>query len=97
MPIGTAHAIWSGVGTAAIAVIGLLAFGETLTAAKPAGPALIVAGVVVLNMGGAAHEGRGEPCENATCPRPSNAPRHPSWGTGPAPHPAGWPAPARSG
>lgn len=50
--IGTAYAIWSGVGTAAIATIGLLAFGETLTAAKLAGLALIVAGVVVLNMGG---------------------------------------------
>jgi small multidrug resistance pump len=51
--IGTAYAIWSGVGTAAIATIGLVAFGEGMTAAKLAGMALIVGGVVVLNLGGA--------------------------------------------
>ncbi|MFJ9727359.1 DMT family transporter [Streptomyces sp. NPDC101209] len=51
--VGTAYAIWSGIGTAAIAVIGLLFFGEGMTAAKVAGMALIIAGVVVLNLGGA--------------------------------------------
>ncbi|MDX2597314.1 MULTISPECIES: DMT family transporter [Streptomyces] len=51
--IGTAYAIWSGVGTAAIAVLGLLLFGEGLSAAKVAGIVLIVGGVVVLNLGGA--------------------------------------------
>ncbi|MFD7137652.1 DMT family transporter [Streptomyces sp. NPDC059894] len=51
--IGTAYAIWSGVGTAAIAVLGLLLFGEALTLTKVAGILLIVAGVVVLNAGGA--------------------------------------------
>ncbi|MFJ4623499.1 DMT family transporter [Streptomyces sp. NPDC088812] len=51
--IGTAYAIWSGVGTAAMAVLGLLLFGEALTLTKVAGILLIVAGVVVLNVGGA--------------------------------------------
>ncbi|WP_406434481.1 multidrug efflux SMR transporter [Streptomyces sp. NBC_00631] len=51
--IGTAYAIWSGAGTAAIAVLGLLLFGEALTLAKVAGIVLIVGGVVVLNLGGA--------------------------------------------
>ncbi|MFF3505074.1 DMT family transporter [Streptomyces sp. NPDC003247] len=51
--IGTAYAIWSGIGTAAIAVLGLLLFGEALTLTKVAGILLIVAGVVVLNVGGA--------------------------------------------
>ncbi|MCI3277199.1 multidrug efflux SMR transporter [Streptomyces cylindrosporus] len=51
--VGTAYAIWSGIGTAAIATIGLLFFGEGLTAAKIAGMALIIIGVVVLNLGGA--------------------------------------------
>ncbi|MER5788754.1 multidrug efflux SMR transporter [Streptomyces sp. NPDC001980] len=51
--IGTAYAIWSGAGTAAIAVLGLLLFGETLTLVKVAGILLIVGGVVVLNLGGA--------------------------------------------
>ncbi|MEW5351439.1 multidrug efflux SMR transporter [Streptomyces sp. 16-176A] len=53
--IGTAYAIWSGVGAAAIAVLGLLLFGEELTAAKVGGILLIVGGVVVLNLGGASH------------------------------------------
>ncbi|MEW2050150.1 multidrug efflux SMR transporter [Streptomyces sp. NBC_00377] len=51
--IGTAYAIWAGVGTAAIAVIGLALFGESLTLTKVAGVLLIVGGVVVLNLGGA--------------------------------------------
>ncbi|MCL6674570.1 MULTISPECIES: DMT family transporter [Streptomyces] len=51
--VGTAYAIWAGIGTAAIAVIGLLFFGEAMTAAKVAGMVLIIAGVVVLNLGGA--------------------------------------------
>ncbi|WP_251092879.1 multidrug efflux SMR transporter [Streptomyces sp. Caat 7-52] len=53
--IGTAYAIWSGVGTAAIAVLGLLLFGEGLGPAKVAGILLITGGVVVLNLGGASH------------------------------------------
>ncbi|MFJ4789906.1 DMT family transporter [Streptomyces sp. NPDC001002] len=51
--VGTAYAIWSGIGTAAIATIGMLFLGEGMTATKAAGIALIIVGVVVLNMGGA--------------------------------------------
>ena len=51
--IGTAYAIWSGAGTATIAMIGLVLFGEGLGLAKIAGIAMIVGGVVVLNLGGA--------------------------------------------
>ncbi|MGX1129745.1 small multidrug resistance pump [Streptomyces glaucescens] len=51
--VGTAYAIWSGVGTAAIATIGVVFMGEGMTAAKAAGIALIIVGVVVLNTGGA--------------------------------------------
>ncbi|MFF7263702.1 DMT family transporter [Streptomyces sp. NPDC008159] len=53
MSIGTAYAIWSGVGTASVAALGLVLFGEGLSPAKAAGIVLIVAGVVVLNLGGA--------------------------------------------
>ncbi|GAB3170076.1 DMT family transporter [Streptomyces incanus] len=53
LSIGTAYAIWAGVGTAAIAAIGILFMGEGLTAAKAAGIVLIIVGVVVLNLGGA--------------------------------------------
>jgi small multidrug resistance pump len=51
--IGTAYAIWAGVGTATIAVLGLALFGEALTLTKIVGILLIVGGVVVLNLGGA--------------------------------------------
>ncbi|MXM63085.1 QacE family quaternary ammonium compound efflux SMR transporter [Streptomyces sp. HUCO-GS316] len=51
--VGTAYAIWSGVGTAAIATIGMMFLGEGMTTTKAFGIALIIVGVVVLNMGGA--------------------------------------------
>jgi small multidrug resistance pump len=53
VPMGTAYAIWSGIGTAVIAVLGLILFGEGLGAVKLTGMALIIVGVVVLNLGGA--------------------------------------------
>ncbi|WP_306183733.1 MULTISPECIES: multidrug efflux SMR transporter [unclassified Streptomyces] len=51
--IGTAYAIWAGIGTAAVAALGLVLFGEGLSTAKVAGIVLIIGGVVVLNLGGA--------------------------------------------
>ncbi|MFF0000200.1 DMT family transporter [Streptomyces avermitilis] len=51
--VGTAYAIWAGVGTAAIAAIGMVFLGEGMNPAKLAGIALIIGGVVVLNVGGA--------------------------------------------
>ncbi|NUT38226.1 MAG: QacE family quaternary ammonium compound efflux SMR transporter, partial [Hamadaea sp.] len=48
-------AIWSGLGTAAIVAIGAVFLGETLTVVKVVGIGLIVAGVVILNVGGATH------------------------------------------
>jgi len=53
LSVGTAYAIWSGVGTAAIATIGMAFMGEGMTLTKAAGIALIIVGVVVLNLGGA--------------------------------------------
>lgn len=51
--VGIAYAIWSGLGTALIVVIGVLVLREPLTAVKVAGLALVVAGVVTLQLGGA--------------------------------------------
>ena len=51
--VGTTYAIWAGAGTAAIAVIGIVALGEPATALKVASIALIIAGVIGLNLGGA--------------------------------------------
>jgi small multidrug resistance pump len=50
--VGTAYAIWSGIGTAAIVLVGYLFLGESLGPVKFGGIALIVAGVVVLNLAG---------------------------------------------
>jgi small multidrug resistance pump len=53
LSVGTTYAIWAGAGTAAIAVIGIVALGEPATAIKLASIALIVAGVIGLNLAGA--------------------------------------------
>jgi multidrug transporter EmrE-like cation transporter len=54
--VGTTYAIWAGAGTAAIAVIGIVALGEPATALKLASVALIIVGVIGLNAaGGGAH------------------------------------------
>ena len=53
--IGMAYAIWSGIGTALIAVIGIYLFDETATLMKFLSIALIIAGVVGLNLSGAKH------------------------------------------
>jgi small multidrug resistance pump len=52
MPVSTAYAVWSGVGTAAIAVIGGLWLGESWDALKVSALVMIVAGVVILNLHG---------------------------------------------
>ena len=53
IPLGVVYAVWSGIGTAAIAMIGVFFFHETLGWAGVAGITLIVLGVVLLNLSGA--------------------------------------------
>lgn len=53
MPVSIAYAIWAGLGTAAIAVIGVLVLGESWDLTKIAALTLIIAGVVMLNLQGA--------------------------------------------
>ncbi|SFC80514.1 DMT family transporter [Streptomyces aidingensis] len=52
MEVGIAYAIWAGVGTALIAVIGVAVFQESVTALKIAGLLLVIAGTTALNLGG---------------------------------------------
>jgi small multidrug resistance pump len=52
VPLGIAYAIWAGVGVVLVAIISWLAFGETLTWQQLAGMALVVGGVVLLELGG---------------------------------------------
>ena len=53
LQVSVAYAIWSGAGTAAITVIGMLLLNEPLTAGKALGIALVISGVVALNLAGA--------------------------------------------
>ncbi|GAA1404037.1 multidrug efflux SMR transporter [Kitasatospora putterlickiae] len=52
IPVSVAYAVWSGAGTAAVAGIGVAAFGESLGRLQWFGIALIIVGVVVLNLKG---------------------------------------------
>jgi small multidrug resistance pump len=53
--VGVAYAVWSGVGTALIAAIGVLWFKEPATALKLISLGLIIIGVMGLNLSGGAH------------------------------------------
>ncbi|MBB5155614.1 small multidrug resistance pump [Saccharopolyspora phatthalungensis] len=52
LEVSVAYAVWSGVGTAAVCIVGIVAMKEPLTAAKAAGVLLIIGGVVTLNLTG---------------------------------------------
>jgi small multidrug resistance pump len=52
LPVGVVYATWSGLGIAAIMLIGATFLGEPLSPAKVAGAAMIIGGVVVLNVAG---------------------------------------------
>ena len=52
IPVSIAYAVWAGLGTAGIAVVGMLWLGESVDLVKVGGIALIVAGVLVLNLQG---------------------------------------------
>ena len=54
MDLGLAYAVWAGLGIAFIASVGILYFREPVTATKMVSLALIVAGVVGLNLAGEA-------------------------------------------
>eukprot|EP00287_Rhodomonas_sp_CCMP768_P019707 CAMPEP_0202817774 /NCGR_PEP_ID=MMETSP1389-20130828/7895_1 /ASSEMBLY_ACC=CAM_ASM_000865 /TAXON_ID=302021 /ORGANISM="Rhodomonas sp., Strain CCMP768" /LENGTH=149 /DNA_ID=CAMNT_0049490047 /DNA_START=132 /DNA_END=581 /DNA_ORIENTATION=+ len=49
-PISIAYAIWSGVGTAAMGIIGYFLFGERIQLPQYIGIALIIAGTVCINL-----------------------------------------------
>ena len=48
LEVGTVYAIWSGVGTALVATIGMLYFGESMHWVKVLGLCLIIGGVILL-------------------------------------------------
>ena len=50
--VSVVYAIWSGVGTALIATVGILCFREPLTLLKMGGIAAIIGGIVALHLSG---------------------------------------------
>ena len=50
LPIGTAYAVWTGIGAVGTAILGIALFGEPATIARLACIGLIVAGIVGLKL-----------------------------------------------
>lgn len=55
IPLGTAYAIWSGVGTALTALIGVIIYKENFNLKKLLGLILIIGGVVIMKLSGGSH------------------------------------------
>lgn len=49
IPVSTAYAVWAGLGTAAVAVIGIVFFKEPMSAVKALFLLMIIGGVIGLN------------------------------------------------
>ncbi|MBC7433746.1 MAG: multidrug efflux SMR transporter [Rubritepida sp.] len=52
LPIGTAYAVWTGIGALGTGLIGMAVLGEPATALRLAGLGLIVGGIVMLKLAG---------------------------------------------
>ena len=50
LPVGTAYAVWTGIGAAGTAAMGIVLFGEPATALRVASIALVVAGIIGLKL-----------------------------------------------
>ncbi|AEP08990.1 quaternary ammonium compound efflux SMR transporter SugE [Micavibrio aeruginosavorus] len=50
LPIGTAYAVWTGIGSVGTAILGIILFGDPATALRLACIAMIVAGIVGLKV-----------------------------------------------
>lgn len=50
LPVGTAYAVWTGIGAVGAAVLGIVIFGESLTFARVGCIALIVCGILGLKV-----------------------------------------------
>jgi len=51
LPVSTAYAVWSAVGTAIVAVIGIVYFREPVNTVKVASMVLVIVGVIGLHLG----------------------------------------------
>lgn len=51
LPVGTAYAVWVGIGAAGVAIFGIFWFGEPATLTRLAGLGLVLGGIVLLKIG----------------------------------------------
>ena len=51
LPLGLTYALWSGIGTVAVVLVGWLAYQQTLSVSQLIGIGVITAGVVLVNLG----------------------------------------------
>ena len=52
LDVGPAYAVWTGIGAAGAATVGMIALGDTVSVAKLVSIALVLAGVIGLNLSG---------------------------------------------
>ena len=52
LPVGSAYAVWTGIGAAGTAVVGMVFLGESVATLKIVSVALVIAGVVGLQFSG---------------------------------------------
>ncbi|MDN3513574.1 MAG: SMR family transporter [Candidatus Brocadia sp.] len=50
IPMGTAYAVWTGIGAAGTFLVGVLYYGDPTSVIRYAGVALIIAGVIALKL-----------------------------------------------
>lgn len=50
LPLGTAYTIWTGIGAVGAFVLGIVAFGEQITAGRVTAAVLIVSGLVLMKL-----------------------------------------------
>jgi len=55
LPIGTAYAVWTGIGAAGTAILGMLIFKDPVSVSRITAIVFIVTGVVLLNFSSATH------------------------------------------
>ena len=55
LPVGTAYAVWTGIGAAGTAIIGMMFMDDPVSVLRVLAISLIVGGVILLNLAGATH------------------------------------------
>ena len=55
LPIGTAYAVWTGIGAAGTAILGMLIFKDPVSVSRITAIAFIITGVVLLNFSSTSH------------------------------------------